>query len=359
MNTSMMMEKIKKTYAKNESFSKSDTLIIHGDSMEEMRKLPDHCISLILTDPPYHSTQKKNIHGDTAFKQDQDYIEWMRKYSKEWKRILKHNGSVFCFCSSAMESRLAVMFSEEFNILSQIVWTKPNAPGYDGWKQKMKKASLRQWYAHSERIMFMEPNYDGNLFQSYFGVKLKEWRKIAKLSGNKLTEMVGAYGKVNHGGAVSNWEAGRNIPSREQYQKIKDALMSTGEFESLPDFEDTIRPFSVSKDVEFTDVWTFENVRQYKGKHPAEKPQDLLMHAILATTYDDDIVLDCFSGSGATAMASNQCGRKSISIEIEKEWYDYSVKRIEEMEKEQAKRIINIGDEFNGEATEIAQASGQ
>lgn len=341
MDTCAVLEKIKRCYSSENSFHTEDTVIVRGDSLAEMRKIPDHSISLILTDPPYHSTQKKNIHGDTAFKKDQEYIDWMRQYSLEWKRILKHNGSVFCFCSSAMESQLEVMFSEEFNILSQIVWTKPNAPGYDGWKQKMKKESLRQWYAHSERIIFMEPNYDGNLYQSYFGVKLKEWRTKAKLSGNKLTEMVGAYGKVNHGGAVSNWEAGRNIPSREQYKKIKDALMSTGKFESLPDYEDIIRPFSVTKDVEFTDVWTFENVRQYKGKHPAEKPQDLLMHAIMATTFDGDIVLDCFSGSGATAIAANQCGRKSISIEIEPEWYDYSIKRVEDLAYEQLTMKIN------------------
>ena len=341
MNTNAVFNKINNSYTNDNSFRTKDTLIIKGDSLEEMRKIPDHCISLILTDPPYHSTQKKNIYGDTAFKEDQKYIEWMKEYAKEWKRILKHNGSVFCFCSSAMESRLSVMFSEYFNILSQIVWTKPNAPGYDGWKQKMKKESLRQWYAHSERIIFMEPNYDGNLFQSYFGVKLKEWRTVSKISGHQLTEMVGAYGKVNHGGAVSNWEAGRNIPSRDQYNKIKEAILSVGEYKTLPDYEDIIRPFSVTKDVEFTDVWTFENVRQYKGKHPAEKPIDLLIHAIMATTFDDDIVLDCFSGSGATAIAANECGRKSISIEIEPEWYDYSVKRVDELKYEQLSIAVN------------------
>ena len=328
LNNNMAFEEIVNSFDTEYSFRCGDTLLVNGDSLIELKKIPDNSISLILTDPPYHSTQKKNIYGDTAFKIDEEYLEWMQKYSHEWKRILKHNGSVFCFCSSSMECQLATMFSNEFNILSRIVWTKPNAPGYDGWKQKMKKEALRQWYAHSERILFMEPNCSGNLFQSYFGVKLKEWRAITGLSGNKLTEMVGAFGKVNHGGAVSNWEAGRNIPSRDQYERIKVALLSTGKITDLPDYEDIIRPFNVSKDVEFTDVWSFENVKQYKGKHPAEKPVDLLSHAILATTYENDIVLDCFSGSGATSVAAQMCGRKSVSIEIEKEWYKYSKDRI-------------------------------
>ena len=199
------------------------SIVVNGDSLELLNKVPDHSIALILTDPPYHSTKKRNIVGDTSFSKDSDYIEWMKKYAIEWKRVLKHNGSIFCFCSSAMSAQLQIMFSQYFNILSEITWTKPNAPGYDGWKQKMKKESLRQWYPHSERIIFMENAVDGNLFKSYFGSQLTVWRKSVKMSTIKLAEITGAYGKVNHGGAVANWEAGRNIPSREQYEKIKAA----------------------------------------------------------------------------------------------------------------------------------------
>lgn len=195
----------------------------------------------------------------------------------------------------------------------------------------MKKESLRQWYPHSERIIFMENAVDGNLFKSYFGSQLTVWRKSVKMSTIKLAEITGAYGKVNHGGAVANWEAGRNIPSREQYEKIKAALTEAG-VEDIPDFEDIIRPFNVNKDVEFTDVWTFENVRQYRGKHPAEKPVDLLKHAINATTYPGDIVLDCFAGSGSTGVAALELERKSILFEIEEKWSNYAADKMQSVE---------------------------
>ena len=143
------------------------------------------------------------------------------------------------------------------------------------------------------------------------------------MSTIKLAELTGAYGKVNHGGAVANWEAGRNIPSLEQFNKLRAALEDAGVM-NIPDYEDIIRPFNVNKDVEFTDVWNFENVRQYRGKHPAEKPVDLLEHAIRATTYPGDIVLDCFSGSGSTGVAAMRCGRKSILFEIEEKWCDFA-----------------------------------
>lgn len=314
----------------NSVFSFRDSMIVKGDSLELMKYIPDNSISLVLTDPPYHSTKKKNIAGDTAFKKDKDFLDWMNEYAKEWHRILKPNGSVYCFCSSQMQSRLEVMFSEYFNILSSITWTKPNRPGYDGWKNKMKKENLRQWYPHSERIIFMEPKYEGNLFQSYFGIKLRQWRKKLRVSGHELTELTGEYGKVNHGGAVSNWEAGRNIPSKEQYKKIVSVLKMKDDRNliNFPEYEDIIRPFFVTKDSQYTDIWTFENVRQHKGKHPAEKPVDLLENAISASSYEGDIVLDTFGGSGATAIAASKIKRRSIVIEIEDKWVEYSANRM-------------------------------
>lgn len=192
----------------------------------------------------------------------------------------------------------------------------------------MKKEALRQWYPHSEKILFMEYAEEGNLFKSYFGSQLTKWRKEAKMTTIQLAEITKSYGKVNHGGAVANWEAGRNIPSKEQYSAIKDALFKAG-VQRIPDFEDIIRPFNVCKDVDFTDVWTFENVRQYKGKHPAEKPVELLEHAIKATTYTGDIVLDCFSGSGATGVAAYHLDRRSVLMEIDDDWTKYAADKMQ------------------------------
>jgi len=285
-------------------FSDDKTLLFNNDSINILKKIPDHSISLILTDPPYHSTKKSNIINDKSFSTDEDFINWLAIYAKEWKRILRPNGSVFMFCSSAMEAKLEIMLSKEFNILSHIVWTKPNLPGFDGWKGKMKKEALRQWYPHSERIIFFELAQEGNLKRSFFGDFLKEKRKKCKLSGHQLTELIGAYGKINHGGAVSNWESGRNIPNREQYDKICNALYKSGLDEEMPLYENAIRPFEVNSKVEFTDVWTFPSVKPYKGKHPAEKPIEMLTHCIVSTTYENDIVLDCFAGSGNTLFAA-------------------------------------------------------
>lgn len=322
---------IKDSLGHNVRYESPKVVVAEGDSLTLLKLIPDNSVTLILTDPPYHSTKKKNIYGDTAFAEDQHFLDWMEKYVKEWNRILRPNGSLFCFCSSTMVSRLEVLFSKDLNILSNIVWTKPNEPGFDGWKAKMKKESLRQWYPHSERIIFAEPASDGNLHRSHFANFLREVRTLSGLSGHKLTELTGEFGKVNHGGAVSNWETGRNIPSREQYRKISEAIISTGKVNTLPNYEDAVRKFSADRNMEFTDIWTFPSVRPYKGKHPAEKPASMLEQAIKATTYPNDIVLDCFSGSGSTSIAALKLGRLAIAIDIEPQWVSYSIAKIKEI----------------------------
>jgi site-specific DNA-methyltransferase (adenine-specific) len=321
--------RIKATIEPQLIFSASDALVAQGDSLPLLRALPAHSVSLILTDPPYHATKKRNIYGDTAFSEDQHYIEWMAEYATEWRRVLRPNGSLFCFCDSSMAARLEVLFSKNFNLLSHVVWTKPNDPGFDGWKGKMKKEALRQWYPHSERILFAEPAIEGNLFRSPFALFLRDVRKRSGLSMHQLTAKIGAHGKVNHGGAVSNWEDGRNTPSRKQYEKMCKTLIETGKIESMPPYEDVIRPFTMDASKEFTDVWTFPSVRPYKGKHPAEKPAAMLEHAIEATTFPGDVVLDCFGGGGNTALAALKLKRRAVVMEIEHAWAAHIASRIE------------------------------
>ena len=320
-------------------------LVAEGDSLPLLRRLPSHSVSLILTDPPYHATKKQNIYGDRAFAQDQHYIEWMAEYATEWRRVLRPNGSLFCFCDSSMAGRLEVLFSRNFNVLSHVVWTKPNDPGFDGWKGKMKKEALRQWYPHSERILFAEPAVEGNLHRSPFAQFLGEVRKQSGLSMHELTAKIGAHGKVNHGGAVSNWEAGRNTPSREQYEKICEALLETGKVESMPPYEYVVRVFSIDASKEFTDVWTFQSVRPYKGKHPAEKPAAMLEHAIEATTFPGDIVLDCFAGGGSTALAALKLKRRAVAIEIDPAWAAQTAYRVQACCGPQASSIPQARDE--------------
>ncbi|MBP9779484.1 site-specific DNA-methyltransferase [Candidatus Gracilibacteria bacterium] len=65
------------------------------------------------------------------------------------------------------------------------------------------------------------------------------------------------------------------------------------------------------------------------GKHPTQKPEELLKRIILASTQVNDIILDPFSGSGTTCIMANALGRKYIGIEKEEIYLKTSIQRLE------------------------------
>jgi site-specific DNA-methyltransferase (adenine-specific) len=66
------------------------------------------------------------------------------------------------------------------------------------------------------------------------------------------------------------------------------------------------------------------------GKHPTQKPLQLLDRIILASTRPQDIVLDPFSGSGTTGIAALKEGRQFIGIDLEETYLRLSIKRFKD-----------------------------
>ena len=69
------------------------------------------------------------------------------------------------------------------------------------------------------------------------------------------------------------------------------------------------------------------------GKHPTQKPLDLLRRIVLASTNKGDIVLDPFAGSSTTGIAATTNGRKFIGIDMEKQYLELSKKRFSDITK--------------------------
>ena len=87
------------------------------------------------------------------------------------------------------------------------------------------------------------------------------------------------------------------------------------------------------KDKQMRSVWSIPTPPQSEkefGKHPTQKPLALLKRIILASTEDNSLILDPFNGGGTTGVAAKIIGnRKYIGIEIEKEYIDLTVNRLE------------------------------
>jgi len=77
-------------------------------------------------------------------------------------------------------------------------------------------------------------------------------------------------------------------------------------------------------------VWSINTPRPAEkkfGKHPTQKPLDLLRRIVLASTNKGDIILDPFTGSSTTGIAAATNGRKFIGIDMEKQYLELSKKR--------------------------------
>lgn len=74
------------------------------------------------------------------------------------------------------------------------------------------------------------------------------------------------------------------------------------------------------------------------GKHPTQKPLNLLERVVLASTNEGDLVLDPFTGSSTTGMVSYIHGRKFIGIDNKKEYLDLSIQRYEDLVKYMKKK---------------------
>lgn len=69
-----------------------------------------------------------------------------------------------------------------------------------------------------------------------------------------------------------------------------------------------------------------------KFEHPTIKPLPLVERHIKHTTQENDIVLDCFCGSGTTCVACKNTNRRYIGIELNPKWYKIAVDRLNNIE---------------------------
>lgn len=78
-----------------------------------------------------------------------------------------------------------------------------------------------------------------------------------------------------------------------------------------------------------TDIWEFD--REPPKMHPTMKPIELIAYALKKSSKKDDVVLDCFGGSGSTLIACEQTGRKCYTCEIDPKYADVIIARYEKL----------------------------
>jgi site-specific DNA-methyltransferase (adenine-specific) len=297
--------------------------LINGECLEVMRSLPDSSVDAIVTDPPYFRV--KGEAWDRQWDDADEFIAWIGKLCEQWHRILKPNGSLYVWASPKMAARVEVEIGRRFAVLNRIRWVKSA-----GWHQKTEKEALRSFLSPWEECIFAEHDrFLHETVRAYLAAERDHagWTtKMVDVEWQRLRNSKGCM--AGHWFSQCQWQ----LPTAEQYEWLRGLFgidrLRRPYVELRQEFEDQRRPFSVTPDVPWHDVWDFPTVKAYPGKHPCEKPVAMLQHIIRSSTRPGAVVLDCFMGSGATGEACQLEGREFIGIELDARYFANAERRL-------------------------------
>ncbi|MDR1652114.1 MAG: site-specific DNA-methyltransferase [Prevotellaceae bacterium] len=253
---------------------KIKTEIILGDCKDELKKIADNSIDLIVTSPPYADRRKNTYGGITPDK----YVDWFLPRSKEMLRVLKPDGTFVLNIKEkaengerstyVMELILALrkqgwLWTEEF------IWHKKNS--YPGkWSNRFRDA----W----ERLLQFNKTKKFNMYQDAVKVPIGDWAND-RLKNLSETDKIrdNAKNGSGFGKNISNW---------------------------------------LGKDTVYPDNVLYLSTECNNKNHSAAFPDALPEWFIKLFTKEGDTVLDPFAGSGTTLRVAKKMARNSIGIEI-------------------------------------------
>lgn len=343
-----------------------NSTLVNADSLTYIKTLPDNCIDLILTDPPYFRV--KNEKWDRQWDSETEYLAWLDDCFAEFWRVLKPHGSLYVFCGSKLAADTEILMRQRFHVLNHIIWAKPNGP----WLRQ-KKTDLRSFFPSTERILFAEHyGADGSAKGAIgYGQKcqelkaqvfaplieyFKQARESLSISAADINRATGTQ-MCSHWFSYSQWQ----LPSEQQYKALQELfsqkaselqlkselkkshseliteydclrkdyeLLSLDFSELKQQYESLRRPFYVTADVPYIDVWNYKPVQYYPGKHPCEKPADMIHDMINAASRPGNVVADFFMGSGVVIKQSELLGRKSIGVELDEDRFNQTLSEV-------------------------------
>lgn len=257
-------------------------IIIQGNCLEEMKKIPSNSVELIFADPPYwmrvEGTLKRpegtNFDGcddewDNSFTDNQDYSQFTQEWLSECQRILSKNGSIWVIGGMQCIYTIGSIMQElGFWFINDVVWHKSNPT----------------------------PNFMGT--------------------------------RLNNSHETLIW-ATKNKKSKYTFH-YKTAKELNSENITLDLFEKGERK-------QMGSVWRFpvcsgnERLKNNNGEklHSTQKPESLLYRIIALTSNIGDLVFDPFGGTMTTAAMAKRLGRNYLSIEQNKEYIKYGRKRVD------------------------------
>lgn len=292
-----------------------DCTLYLGDCLEILPTLGK--VDAVVTDPPY------GVLDETW---DDMTTRELHRFTMGWLAAvaLKSDTLLTFFAQEkrdAIDPLLHVLFDEQ----RQLIWNKQGGRvSEDGMFYSYEPI----YYCHPTRTWAVcEPKAleVANL--------LKMAREAAGLSKGGVDMIV--RGKKT--GLCYRWEEAACLPTPEQVDLLRPAMLLPPGFDTAYQAAVANRDRVVSLAREQAslnaartcDVFSVSPSQGRSGRHPTEKPLQLMME-LLKVLNGADTILDPFMGSGTTGVACVNLGRKFIGIEIEPRYFDIACRRIEE-----------------------------
>lgn len=325
--------------------------LFHGRALDTLAFLDSESASLIFADPPYF--RAKPLWWDRQWKNEASFLEWIGQLCDEFKRVLTPNGSLYLCASPAMVYAVEDEIRKRFNVLNSVRWYKDA-----GWHKKARAEDLRSYLEPWEAVIFAEQwgadgdamnqsgyltesdRLRGSVFEPIRAYLAGEFRR-AGVKFERANEFCGvASMAARHYFARSQW----CMPTREHYESLQRGLNAATngneylrteyeylrtEYEELrTEYEELRRPFFLSKDRPTTDLWTYEPVQPNEYKHETEKPLEMLLDIVEASSRPGDLVVDPFMGRGPAAVACQMLGRHFVGGDIQEHWVEATRMRL-------------------------------
>lgn len=246
-----------------------------GDSIEWLKTLEGESVHLIFADPPYNI---KKAEWDT-FESQKAYVEWSIQWIKEAARVLIPTGSLYVCGFSEILADIRLPASQFFAGCKWLVWHYKN------------KAYLGNDYARShESILHFRKSRIFTMNVDFIRIPYGAHTLKYPVHPQAKTSQYN-----NGNGKHNNW---------------------------------TPHPMG-AKPKDVIEIPTTCNGMGETTPHPTQKPEELVRKFVLGSSNRGETVIDPFSGSGTTLVVAEQLGRKWLGCELNSEYNQWAVNRIE------------------------------
>lgn len=331
--------------------------LIHGDCLEELKKIPDATVDLVLTDPPY------NI-GKAAWDKIDGYVDWCIEWLLECQRVLKPNGVLYFWhndMAQIAELLQAIRKRTNLAFISFCIWDKGDTYRANSWKQRDPdgKTALRSWFNVCEYCLhFFNAPKDAEASWKHTGLDkinsdpecwkpLKDWvaaekERLGLTDADIAKRYTEATGRKPHMLRHYFRDSQFEIPTRRVWESVYIPLGFSKSYEELrqsyeelrQSYEELRQSYEDKRNVHNCDamhcnVWHIPPIPSANRYHICQKPVEILERLIRVSTNEGGCVLDCFMGSGSTGVACANTGRDFIGIEKDAKCFEIAKSRIE------------------------------